>query len=166
MMMRANKLEALHASSRDDWETPNALYSHYDRVLLFDLDVCATATTAKCARWYSKAQDGLSSPWDGRVWCNPPYGRDVGRWIKRALWAVQAAQTAPVACLLLPARTDTEWFHLLYGAPGVQIDFLRGRIRFVGAASTAPFPSIVATIRPSQHRAHGAKRTKTKEVRK
>ena len=140
---------ALYQSTTDDWETPRWLYDAYDRVYQFDLDVCATAETAKCDRWYGPDQDALMQPWEGRIWCNPPYGRQVEAWIARAIWAVQSVKTAPVAVLLLPSRTDTRWFHRhLYQAPGVQLDFLPGRVQFVGGESSAPFPSLVAIITP------------------
>jgi phage N-6-adenine-methyltransferase len=140
---------ALVSRGRTDWETPEAVFAAYQRVYALDLDVCATAETAKCERWYGQEQDGLRQSWDGRVWCNPPYGREITDWVKRARWSVQRAGTADLAVMLLPSRTDTRWFHEhLYRQPGVSLDFIPGRLRFEGAPSPAPFPSLIALIVP------------------
>ena len=138
---------ALMSSARGDWETPADLYAELDQVYNFELDVCASDQNHKAPRWYTESEDGLTQPWRGRVWCNPPYGRTVKLWVARAIWAVQSQQTAPVAVLLLPARTDTQWFHTyLYQRPGVTVQFLKGRLTFVGAPSPAPFPSLLAVV--------------------
>ena len=69
--------EALYSSKTDMWETPQELFDELDKEFHFDLDVCATPENAKCKRYYTPKQDGLSQPWDGTCWCNPPYGRGV-----------------------------------------------------------------------------------------
>ena len=76
----------------------------------FDLDVCATKENAKCEKYFTKEQDGLSQIWTGNCWLNPPYGRSIGNWVKKAYDSVQAEEANIVVCLL-PARTDTRWFH-------------------------------------------------------
>ena len=102
---------------------------------------CATPENAKCRLYYTKDQDGLRMPWSGTVWCNPPYGRKVGSWVKKALFASAAGSTV---VMLLPARTDTKWFHYyIYRKRHVEIRFLEGRLRFGGQKNAAPFPSMV-----------------------
>ena len=98
---------------------------------------------AKTTRYYTPEQDGLTQPWEGVVWCNPPYGRQIGKWVERA---ALAAKAGAVVVMLLPARTDTKWFHeYIYGK--AEIRFVRGRLRFGGAANPAPFPSMVVVFR-------------------
>ena len=105
----------------------------------FDVDVCATDENAKCKKYYTMQDDGLSKSWIGAVWCNPPYGRAIGQWVRKAF--VEAANGSTVV-MLLPARTDTKWFHeYIYGR--AEIRFVRGRIKFGGSKNAAPFPSMI-----------------------
>ena len=139
------RLDPLFSSDRMDWETPPDLFARYDAVNHFTLDPCATAANAKCGRFYTVADDGLSLPWaPERVWMNPPYGREIGKWMAKALG--ESRRGALVVCLV-PSRTDTAWWHD-YAMKG-EIEFLRGRLRFVGAPSSAPFPSAVIIFRPA-----------------
>jgi phage N-6-adenine-methyltransferase len=145
---RANRLAPLFASSRGDWETPPDLFADLQEEFGFDLDAAADAGNALCERFYSAAS--LDRDWtedaDGTrfrcVYVNPPYGRDVGRWVAKAR---QTAERGVRVVLLLPARTDTRWFHdeVLGRA---EVRFLRGRLRFrLDGLSLhpAPFPSMV-----------------------
>ena len=111
-----------------------------------DLDVCATAANAKCARYFTPEVDGLQRRWRGRCWMNPPYGRNLGLWIRKA-WE-SSVDGATVICLL-PARTDTRWWHEYVGRYAAAIDFVRGRLRFGDAKNSAPFPSAVVVFRPA-----------------
>jgi phage N-6-adenine-methyltransferase len=142
-----------------EWETPQALFDRLDAEFgPFTLDVCASATNAKCERYYTRADDGLAQPWDGVCWMNPPYGRDLGRWISRAYYAAQAGAT--VVCLV-PARTDTAWWREF--AHLGEVEFLRGRVRFKGAndsPSAAPFPSCVIVFRRGLRRIAGHDETR------
>ena len=120
----------MFSSKSELWETPQDLFDKLDQEFGFSLDVCATQENAKCQKFYTPEQDGLKMPWEGTVWCNPPYGRQVGQWVRRALFAAVAGNTV---VMLLPARTDTAWFHdYIYKRNGVEIRFLRGRLRFGG----------------------------------
>ena len=74
-----------------------------------------------------------------RCWCNPPYGHIIGQFVKKA------AESKALTVLLIPARTDTKWFHK-YIYNRYPVEFIKGRIRFVGAESTAPFPSMAVII--------------------
>ena len=94
----------------------------------------------------TKEQDGLKHPWKGTVWCNPPYGRGIGQWVRRALFASVSGSTV---VMLLPARTDTKWFHdYIYKRNNVEIRFIRGRLKFGGSKNSAPFPSMVVVFMP------------------
>lgn len=133
---------AVHFSSKTDlWATPQDLYDKYHDRYLFELDVCATAENAKCSRYFTIEDDGLAQEWRGRCWMNPPYGRGIGAWMAKA-WS-SAAAGALVVCLV-PARTDTAWWHD-YAIKG-EVEFLRGRLKFGGHKNSAPFPSAVVVF--------------------
>lgn len=118
---------SLFSSASQHWATPEHLYAALDREFHFDLDPCPLG---------GGSADGLTLSWQGkRVYCNPPYGRGVGEWLAKA-------REAEVAVYLLPARTDTKWWHE-YAMKADEIRFLRGRLRFGTAKAGAPFPSVV-----------------------
>lgn len=131
----------LFSSATDMWETPQNFFDELDKEFHFSCDVCATRENAKCAKFYTPEQDGLKQTWGGGIlWLNPPYGREIGKWVKKA-----SESNATVVCLL-PARTDTRWFHdYIYGK--AEIRFVRGRLKFGGSKNSAPFPSMVVIFR-------------------
>ena len=133
----------LFSSKSDCWETPQWLFDSLDQEFGFTLDVCAIAENNKCPRFISPKEDGLAKPWDGVCWCNPPYGGAIARWVEKAAREVERGVTT---VMLIPARTDTRWFHD-YIKDKAEIRFLRGRIQFVGARNNAPFPSMVVIFR-------------------
>ena len=131
--------ELMFSSKSDLWETPQDLFNELDKEFHFNLDVCALPENTKCAAYYTPEMDGLSQPWYGRCWCNPPYGRGVGAWVQKA---ALSALAGAIVVMLLPARTDTRWFHRwIYRR--AEIRFLSGRLKFGGAKNSAPFPSMV-----------------------
>ena len=136
---------ALHFSSANDaWSTPQSFFDTVAEAYAFTLDVCALPESAKCSRYFTPEIDGLTQTWAPEVcWMNPPYGRQIGRWVKKAY--DESRRGATVVCLL-PARTDTRWFHAycLHG----DVVFLKGRLKFGGSKNSAPFPSILVTFRP------------------
>lgn len=134
---------ALMSSASDDWSTPQHLYDTLHAEFAFDLDVCANAGNAKCARYFTPDQDGLAQPWEGVCWMNPPYGRDIGRWVRKAHESATAGAT--VVCLV-PARTDTDWFWT--SCRHGEVRLIRGRLRFGDANTGAPFPSCVVVFGP------------------
>lgn len=142
----------MFSSKSAEWETPQALFDELNDEFHFTLDVCATPENAKCDRYYTKEQDGLSQPWYGRYWCNPPYGRGIGKWIEKAHYSTYNGTTT---AMLLPARTDTKWFHNYIVAPRHEIRFVRGRLKFGGAKNSAPFPSMVVVFRPKMEMLEG-----------
>ena len=139
--------ELMFSRKTDLWETPQDLFDRLNVEFGFTLDVCALPENAKCHRFYTPEQDGLSQPWEGVCWCNPPYGRGVGLSVKRAL---ETSYNRSTVVMLLPARTDTKWFHeYIYNRVNVDIRFLKGRLRFSGNKTGAPFPSMIVIFRPT-----------------
>ena len=125
------------------WETPQALFDELNEQHHFTLDPCALPENAKCSRYFTPEDDGLLQNWGGEsVFCNPPYGIELRSWVKKAWEEAQKPGTKVV--LLIPARTDTAWFHD-YCLKG-DVKFLRGRLKFGGAKDSAPFPSMVVTF--------------------
>lgn len=120
-----------------EWATPQDFFdATSNRLGPFELDVCATTANAKCGRYYTQADDGLAQPWAPyRCWMNPPYGRSIGHWMRKAL--AESLLGAYVVCLV-PARTDTAWWHDC--AMRGRVEFLRGRLKFGGHKNSAPFP--------------------------
>jgi phage N-6-adenine-methyltransferase len=141
--------KALFLSGSTDWETPPELFKRLDEQYHFDIDVCATAQNAKCRRYFTPDEDGLTLLWIGTCWMNPPYGRGVEPWIKKAYESAQAGATVVA---LLPARTDTNWFHKYIWPGKAEIEFIRGRVRFFkGGKDSGPatFPSMIVVWRPA-----------------
>lgn len=147
----------LMSSATPEWATPQDLFDSLARGFgPFDLDVCATPENAKCPRFFTKADNGLLQTWEGKCWMNPPYGREIGLWVRNArFWGERGAT---VACLV-PARTDTAWWQdnverfdpktlRMVRNPAVrEILYLRGRVHF-GGVGPAPFPSAVVVFGP------------------
>jgi len=105
--MTESALKVHFSSRRNNWETPRDLFDKLNEEFNFELDVCATSENAKCKKYYSPEEDGLKEEWKGLCWMNPPYGREIGKWIKKAYESALAGAT--VVCLV-PARTDTAWW--------------------------------------------------------
>lgn len=136
--MSVNK--GLFTSNTDLWATPQDFYDSLNEEFHFELDVCALPDNAKCKKYFTPDMDGLRQEWTGTVWCNPPYGRKIGKWVEKAY------KSDCTVVMLLPARTDTAWFHeYIYGK--AEIRFVRGRLKFGGAKQSAPFPSMVVIFR-------------------
>lgn len=137
--------DVMFSSATDDWSTPQDFFDKLNDEFHFTLDVCADENNHKCEHYYTKEIDGLIRPWVGTIWCNPPYGRKIGEWVRRALFASVAGNTV---VMLLPARTDTKWFHdYIYKRDNVEIRFIKGRLKFGGCKNSAPFPSMVVIFR-------------------
>lgn len=132
----------------DEWATPQDFYDVVNREFGFDLDVCALDSSAKCARYFTPDTDGLAQEWTGTVWMNPPYGDVIAQWMQKAYESAQAGAT--VVCLV-PARTDTGWFHD-FAFPG-EVRFIKGRLRFGEAEASAPFPSCLVVLGPDVEKA-------------
>jgi phage N-6-adenine-methyltransferase len=146
----STKMAVHFSSATDDWATPQKLFDELNaKYGPFELDPCCSHENAKCGLLYTQEDNGLLQPWAGgtfgvrRVFMNPPYGRTIGLWVKKAY---EESQKGCLVACLLPARTDTKWFHD-YCAKG-EITFLKGRVKFGNAKTGAPFPSMVVVFRP------------------
>ena len=134
--------DVLFSSKSVVWETPQDLFDKLNEEFHFDLDVCALPENAKCEKYYTPEDDGLSQPWNGVCWCNPPYGRTIGKWVQKAYETFARGGTV---VMLLPARTDTKWFHeYIYNK--AEIRFIKGRLKFGNSKNAAPFPSMVVVF--------------------
>ncbi|WP_424768544.1 DNA N-6-adenine-methyltransferase [Paenibacillus sp. sgz302251] len=140
--------EGMFSSSTYEWETPQDLFDELNIEFKFDLDVCATESNKKCERYFTIAQNGLRQEWTGVCWMNPPYGRGIHKWVQKAYESSLKGVT--VVCLL-PARTDTKWWHEYCEKVDKNNDirFIKRRIRFGGSNGDAPFPSVVVVFRGS-----------------
>jgi phage N-6-adenine-methyltransferase len=139
--MIKNKMAVMYSSATDVWATPQDFFDEVNAKYNFTLDACANTENAKCKKFFSPEQDGLKQNWGGRIWMNPPYGRVIGNWVEKAY---QESKNGALVVALLPARTDTRWFHnYIYKKKGVKIHFLKGRLKFGDAKEPAPFPCIL-----------------------
>lgn len=131
----------MFSSKTDNWATPQWLFDKLNKVYQFTLDPCASTENAKCSTFFTKEEDGLKQNWAGyRVFCNPPYGREIGKWVEKC--AQEAKKDNTICVMLIPARTDTKWFHdFIYNK--AEVRFLKGRLKFGGGNNSAPFPSMV-----------------------
>lgn len=140
-------MSALYAkrAMHGGWETPAHIFTALDREFDFTLDAAASQENAKCARYFSKIENGLAQDWgEHRVWLNPPYGdKNLRQWVKKAYEASLAG--ALVVCFL-PVNASSVWWNEY--APLAEIRWMRGRVKFVGAKSTAPFASCFMIFRP------------------
>lgn len=140
---RNNRLSVHFRSGSDDWATPQDLYDDLNKEFHFTTDVCASEHNAKCDHYFSAGQNGLNQTWEGVCWMNPPYGRQISKWVHKAYQS--SLNGATVVCLL-PARTDTRWWNQ-FCVRG-EIRFLQGRLKFCHAKQSAPFPSAIVIFRP------------------
>jgi len=130
--------DPLFSSRSDEWETPDELFSKLIGEFQFRLDSAATEKNCKHPYYYSMESDGLRQPWVTWTYCNPPYSR-VQDFIEKA----KREQTnGNYSVLLVPARTDTNWFWDA-AEQATEIRLLKGRLKFKGAYSSAPFPSAI-----------------------
>lgn len=142
--------KVVFSSKRADWETPDELFWRLAKQWgPFSVDAAATKDNALCKAFFSPENDGLSQSWGPpgtRVWVNPPYGRGtVGKWVQKAF---EESRKGVRVVMLLPARTDQGWFHDVVLPFAFKVEYLRGRVRFRGASSGAPFPSMVVVFEP------------------
>jgi phage N-6-adenine-methyltransferase len=134
---------AAFMSEREDWATPQAFFDHLNTKYGFTLDACATADNAKCPNYFTPDDDALTKRWKGTVFCNPPYSHNIGRWVRKAR---EEALRGATVVMLIPARTDTSWFHKYIFGGARELYFVSGRLRFSGSNVNAPFPSCVAVF--------------------
>ena len=129
----------MFTSKTDMWATPQDFFDKLNEEFNFTVDVCAIPENAKCDKFFTPEINGLKQEWTGVCWCNPPYGREIGKWVEKSYIASTWGATV---VMLLPARTDTKWFHeYIYNK--AEIRFIKGRLKFGNSKTAAPFPSMV-----------------------
>lgn len=158
--------EVMFSSKKEDWETPGSFFDELNKEFDFNLDAAASDGNAKCNRYLTEEEDALNCSWGmsnwfrilgyrrkSRVFLNPPYGKTVGLWVAKSVEEVSSGN-AEVVVMLLPARTDTQYFHKYIWdneqhcpRSGVEVRFVKGRLKFGGATNSAPFPSMVVVFR-------------------
>jgi phage N-6-adenine-methyltransferase len=150
--------DLMFSSKSDEWETPQDLFNSLNDEFHFTLDPCSTHENHKCDKYYTQEDDGLSKDWAGEtVFCNPPYGRSIGKWVEKCY---KESLKGSTVVMLIPSRTDTTWFHK-YIYNKAEIRFLKGRLKFINRAlpswneqgnyklSPAPFPSMIVIFKPN-----------------
>lgn len=132
--------KALFSSDNTVWETPKDLFKELDEEFKFTLDPCCNEENKKCSKYYTEKDNGLIQDWSNDiVFMNPPYGKSISLWISKAY---QESLKGTKVVALLPARTDTKWFHN-YVLGKAEIRFIKGRLKFGNSINSAPFPSMV-----------------------
>jgi site-specific DNA-methyltransferase (adenine-specific) len=142
--------KGMYSSETDLWSTPQKLFDDLNQEFNFTLDPCATIENAKCKTFYTIDDDGLSMTWTGNVFMNPPYGRDISKWISKAYYS---SLNGALCVCLIPARTDTAWWHD-YVMKSDEIRFIRGRLKFGDGKGGAPFPSAIVIFRGLDSETH------------
>lgn len=131
-----------------EWATPWELYRLLDAEFDFTVDACATAANAKHERFWSEADNGLVQDWSGeRVWLNPPYGKEIYAWTRKA-----RTSGAALVVGLLPVSSDLAWWHEDIDGHAEELRWLRGRVRFLTDGpyrASGFFPSVVVVWRPT-----------------
>jgi phage N-6-adenine-methyltransferase len=136
--------DVMFSSSSDNWATPQEFFDVLNDEFGFTVDVCASEDNHKCPEYYTMEDNGLIQEWAGVCWMNPLYGRTINEWIKKAY-----ESKATVVCLV-PARTDTKWWHN-YAMKSKEIRLVSGRLKFGGHKNSAPFPSAVVVFDGQDH---------------
>ena len=147
LILRGDKMntDLMFSSKTDLWATPQDFFDKLNSEFNFTLDPCSTHENAKCKKHYTKEDNGLLKSWKGEtVFCNPPYGRELTKWVEKSYKENKENNTTVV--MLIPSRTDTKWFHnYIYGI--AEIRCRKGRLKFGNSKNSAPFPSMVVIFR-------------------
>ena len=144
---KSDRMAVHYSSETDEWATPQDFFDVVNAEFTFDLDVCALESSNKCPNYYSPECDGLAQDWTGTCWMNPPYGNEIGDWVQKAY---ESSQTGATVVCLVPARTDTAWWHDYCGKGEIRL--IRGRLKFGTADASAPFPSALVVFGPGKSR--------------
>ena len=142
----ASDERSVHFSSDSpEWYTPPEMIERVVAVLgSIDLDPCSNTgdPNVPAARHFTAIDDGLSRDWSGKVFMNPPYGREIGLWVSKLRTSFELGHVKE-ALALVPSRTDAAWFAELRSYARC---FLRGRLKFIGGKNSAPFPSMTVYL--------------------
>lgn len=137
--------KVMFSSKTDQWATPQHIFDTLNNEFDFTLDPCADENNHKCDKYFTKNENGLLQDWGGdRVFCNPPYGKEIYKWVEKCY--IEGHKENTLVVMLIPARTDTKYFHdfILNRS---EIRFVKGRIKFGSANNAAPFPSMIVVFR-------------------
>lgn len=147
--MSSNCMNMLKVTNNPEWATPQYVFDRLDREFHFTLDVCADETNRKCERYFGRggmAEDGLAGKWkDETCWMNPPYGRAITDWVRKAHASV-SLYPSTVVVGLVPCRTDTRWWQD-YVMQAAEVRFVRGRLQFGDSGQSAPFANAIVVWR-------------------
>lgn len=140
-----SNLKVCLSSKKMDWRTPKDFFDKLNEEFHFTLDPCCTIENALCKKFYTSKEDGLIQDWGGEtVYCNPPYGKEISKWVKKCFEESKKENT--IIVMLIPARTDTIYFHNYIYHKAKEIRFVKGRLKFEGEQKergSAPFPSMI-----------------------
>lgn len=137
--------KVLFSSKTDLWSTPQDFFDKLNEEFNFTLDPCATDSNHKCGKYFTIDDDGLKQNWEGNiVFCNPPYGRKIYKWVEKCYNESKKQRTTVV--MLIPARTDTKYFHEFIYHKAKDIRFIKGRLKFGSSKNSAPFPSMIVVF--------------------
>lgn len=148
--------KVLFSSNVDSWQTPETLFAKLDNEFHFDLDPCTTEDNPLgTPLFFTKEDNGLYQSWKGNVFVNPPYNKEISRWLQKALYELKNNKEVDTIVFLIPVRTDTRWFHnyiydeslYIWREYVAKVRFIRRRLRFRNAKNTAPFPSMIVIFR-------------------
>lgn len=147
--MNNSTRELMFSSDSNEWSTPQLFFDKLNEKFSFTLDPCATDYNTKCEKYFTKDINGLEQSWEGEtVFVNPPYGRELKHWVKKAYYESRKPNTTVV--LLCPSRTDTKYFHD-FMMKASELHFVKGRLKFDNLLNktnnSAPFPSVVAVFK-------------------
>ena len=142
--------KGMMSSNTDEWATPKLFFEELNEKYHFTLDPCCTEENRKCEKYYTKKENGLLQSWKNeRVYCNPPYGREIGKWVEKAY--IENKENDVFIVMLLPARTDTRWFHdFIYLKH--KVEFIKGRLKFNDCKQSAPFPSMLVILESKENK--------------
>lgn len=158
-MTTSKMTKGMYSSTSFEWRTPSGIFKALEKEFgPFDLDPCADPKSRRGRNFYSidEGWSGLAKKWEGHVFMNPPYGRQIIQWVEKAY--DEANRGALVVCLI-PCRTDTRWWHD-FVMKADEIRFIRGRLKFMqdnGIENSAPFPSAIVVFGKGNHRVHRGK---------
>lgn len=139
-------IAVMFSSKTNDWSTPQDFYDELNNEFGFTLDPCADEYNHKCNKYFTEEDDGLLQDWGGEtVFCNPPYGKAIKDWVRKAY--IEGCKPNTTVVLLIPARTDTQYFHDYVYHEAKEIRFIKGRLKFGDSKNAAPFPSMVVIYR-------------------
>lgn len=139
-------IAVMFSSKTNDWSTPQDFYDELNNEFGFTLDPCADEYNHKCNKYFTEGDDGLLQDWGGEiVFCNPPYGKAIKDWVRKAY--IEGCKPNTTVVLLIPARTDTQYFHDYIYHEAKEIRFIKGRLKFGDSKNAAPFPSMVVVYR-------------------